>query len=408
MTEPLTHPAPQPTAPRQLAWLESELDQWGAAGVVDDIQAEAIRGRYVAARRFSLTSLLLFLGGAFLGVGVLWLVAANLDQLSPVLRFVVATTLWLAFVVTAEAVAVRRGRRSPPGAGHSDPSIGTLRLLAVLTFGAVVFQAAQSLQVPAYEPALLGVWGLGALLYAYAVAAVAPLLVGIAATTGWYVWAVLDGGGEGFVLPVLPVLLAGVVAAAIAVLHAGRWRPSFAASWRESSALLTLLGLFVAAFPYVDAQGFDWSAPVVLGIVGAGAAVAAAAAVSTGRARLEALAPVGATVAGVLLVLWAPAEFDPSSVGVEGYAHAFVGVAVYVVAAGWYAVLGVLRDSARLTVLATAALVLFTTVQSFAVFAPIVTGAWLFLMLGLTLLGTGYLFDRGRRRLVANLEGAQA
>jgi len=55
-----------------------------------------------------------------------------------------------------------------------------------------------------------------------------------------------------------------------------------------------------------------------------------------------------------------------------------------------------------------AALVLFTAVQSFAVFAPIVTGAALFLVLGVIFLGSGYLFDRGRRHLVANLEGASA
>ena len=42
--------------------------------------------------------------------------------------------------------------------------------------------------------------------------------------------------------------------------------------------------------------------------------------------------------------------------------------------------LGVLRDSTWLTALATAALVLFTTVQAFAVFAPIISGATLFLL----------------------------
>ena len=92
----------------------------------------------------------------------------------------------------------------------------------------------------------------------------------------------------------------------------------------------------------------------------------------------------------------------------EGYAHAFISVAVYVVAAGWYAVLGVLRNSTRLTFLGTAALVLFTTVQSFAVFAPIITGATLFLLLGVILLASGYLFNRGRRHLLANLEGGAA
>jgi uncharacterized membrane protein len=113
-------------------------------------------------------------------------------------------------------------------------------------------------------------------------------------------------------------------------------------------------------------------------------------------------------VAGVLLVLWEAPGPVAGVVPLESYMHAFISVAVYVIAAGWYAVLGVLRDSPRLTVLGTAALVLFTTVQSFAVFAPIITGASLFLILGVVLLVSGYLFDRGRRRLVANLEGAAA
>jgi hypothetical protein len=170
---------------------------------------------------------------------------------------------------------------------------------------------------------------------------------------------------------------------------------------------MVLLGLFVAAFPDVDAEGFGWSAPLSLGVLAALMAVAAAVVLAPG-ARAEALAPIGGVVAGVLLVLWEPPAPVMGAVSGEGYAHAFVSVAVYVVAAGWYAVLGVLRDSSRLTYLATAALVLFTTVQSFAVFAPIITGATLFLLLGVIFLGSGFLFDRGRRHLTANLGGAPA
>ena len=85
----------------RLAWLESELASWHDAGLVDDAQAQAIRGRYVAARRFSLARLLLLLGGGFVGVGLLWLVASNLDELSPLLRFLVVTALWLGIVATA-------------------------------------------------------------------------------------------------------------------------------------------------------------------------------------------------------------------------------------------------------------------------------------------------------------------
>ena len=61
---------------------------------------------------------------------------------------------------------------------------------------------------------------------------------------------------------------------------------------------------------------------------------------------------------------------------------------------------GALRESWRLTALATAALVVFTTVQSFAVFAQILEGAWLFVALGVVFLGTGFGFDRARRKLV--------
>lgn len=399
--------APRPVTPGQLAWLETEVAAWRDAGVVDDTQAHVIRGRYVAVRRFSLSKLLLFIGGAFVGVGLLWLVATNLDSVSPFLRFILVTALWLGFVATAEVVAGRRGHREPDGSEGASPVVGAFRLLAALAFGAVVFQAAQSMQVPAFEPSLVGVWGFGALLYAYAVGGLTPLIVGIATTTGWYVLEVFETAEDGIGF-VLPVLLTAVLTGAVAVVHASRWRPEFAASWRESSALLALLALFVAAFPYVGVDEFAWSIPVVLGVVAAVAAVAASIVLSTGSPRLEALAPLIALAAGVLLVLWEPPELVQGVITGEGYAHAFVSVAVYVVAAGWYATLGVLRDSTRLTFLATAALVLFTTVQSFAVFAPVITGATLFLVLGVILLGSGYLFDRGRRHLVANFEGASA
>jgi hypothetical protein len=107
----------------------------------------------------------------------------------------------------------------------------------------------------------------------------------------------------------------------------------------------------------------------------------------------------------VLLVLWeVGSDYDiDDQIGVAGWAHAALGVTAYVAAAAWFAVLGVLRDSRRLTFLATAALVVFTTFQAFAVFAAIVQGAWLFLLLGLVFVGTGWLADRARRKLARSL-----
>ena len=392
---------PVPVPPGHLAWLEGELRQWQSAGLVDDRAAEAIRRRYVAVRRFSLVRLLLGLGACFLGVGLIWLVAANLDRLSPLLRFVLVTLLWLGLTAGAEAIANRRAHRGGEG---SSAVLGAARALAALSFGAVVFQAAQSLQVPAYEPRLLGVWGLGALLYAYAVTGVSPLLVALVTSTAWYVWQVAEDSDSGLGF-VAALLVGGVVAAAVSALHAVRWLHPFAAPWREVSALLVLVGLFAAALPNVTGEDFSWPGLLVVGLVAAALAVTAAMLAVGGRERLELLAPVVALALGVLLVLWDPGVTDTADVTGAAYLHAFVSVAVYLAAAGWYAVLGVLRDSTRLTALATAALVLFTTVQAFAVFAPIISGATLFLLVGAVLVVTGFVVDRGRRHLVATLEG---
>lgn len=406
--DPSASRAPQPVSAAQFAWLEREVAAWRAAGVVDAGQAAAIRDRYVATRRFSLTRVLIVLGSLFLGVGVLWLVAANLDRIGPLTRFLLALVLWLAFVVAAEALHLRSRAARPAAdrAPQAGPWEAVAQLLAAVTFGAVVFQAAQSLQVPAYEPSLVGVWGAGGLLYAYATAGVAPLFVGVIATTVWFVWEVLASteDGMGFVVP---VLVAAIVAASAAALHQTLWRADFAALWREVAAVLVLLGLFVAALPVIELDGFTWTVTVVAGTVLALALAITAGLLATGRERLEPVVPALALLAGALLVLWEQPMPEDGVLSGEGYAHAIVSVVVYVAAAGWYTVEAALRDSTRLTVVATGALVVFTVVQSFAVFAPIISGATLFLVLGVVLLLTGFLVDRGRRRLTASVRGEQ-
>ena len=227
-----------------LTWLEGELEAWQAEGRLDAATAEGIRARYTARRQFSLARLGLGLGGAFLSVGVLWLVASNLDQLSPGVRFGGVVVLWLAAVVGAELLAPRR-----PG-----PAVTALRLLGAAAFGGVVFQAAQSLQVPAYAPHLVGTWAAGALLQAYAVRAVAPLLVGLATGAGWAAWEVGERSGTATAVA-LALLAVGLVAASVGVVHTRLGPPRFAPPWRTAGALLTLAGLFVAALPTGEPSG---------------------------------------------------------------------------------------------------------------------------------------------------------
>jgi uncharacterized membrane protein len=389
-------PAVHAATPAQLHWLEGELAHWQVEGLLAPEVAHAIRGRYVASRRFTLSRIVLTLGACFVGLGLIWLVAANLDAMSPLARFGLMVAIWLGFVVASEVLASRRTRVGDT----ASPVVGALRLLAAGAFGAVVFQAAQSLQVPAYEPLLVGIWGLGALLWAYAVRGVAPLVLAVALLALWFVWQVVEAGDGAFSVST------AIGAAALAAVSVGvghlvlGWR-DLADPWREIGAVLALLGLFIAALPY--AWG-DPEASVAL-LVGLGVAVVLAGAALVRGDHVDRLEVGLAALALALTVglsLWRFDEnlLDTADLPTGAWVRAVLSVVAYLVVASGYAVLGGMRDSSRLTWLATAALVVFVTVQAFAVFAPIVSGAALFLIVGVVLLGTGVLADRGRRRLV--------
>lgn len=390
-------PAPRPATPRQLDWLRGELAAWTREGLVEPGQADALLGRYHASRRLSVGRLLLLLGTGFVGVGAIWLVAANLDQLGPLTRFLLVAAAWLGLLAGGELLAARPTRRTT----GSRALVLALRTLASVVLGAVVFQAAQSLQVPAYEPVLLGWWSLGALVHAYGVRSSGPLLVGLATGVTWFLWTVLEASPDGLTA-VLGLLAAAAFAMGLAAVHT-RVVTEFADPWREAGALLALAGLFAAALPFVTTEEVTWDRWLVAGMTAAVLSVGAGVVVARGRDRLEPLAAVGVTALAVVLVVWDTGT-DAGDLTTADWLHAVVSVGVYVVVAVGLAVLGTLRDSWPLTATATAALVVFTTFQSFAVFARIIEGAWLFVVLGLVFLGTGVLVDRARRRLAAALE----
>ena len=417
-------PGPQrptrPVAPGHLEWLRHEVVDWQRDGLIEPHQAQALVGRYHATRTLSLARLLLALGAVFVGFGLIWLVAANLDRLTPLSRFGVVAAIWAAVTVGAELLAVRLAHGGPV----PSPVVHAGRLLAALLLGAAVFQAAQSLQVPAYEPRLVGVWALGALLHGYLVRAAAPVVLGVTAGFAWLVWsAALD---EPTVLGVLLVVCAaGVAAVAVATLHdrsgpPAPGAPDLATPWRVAGVVVLLGALFVAALPFVEGDAAVWTPRLVI-TVAVATLLAVAAVVVTWRSRgseaipgrrtplpwlaWEPLVAVGVTGLAVLLVLW-DAGADASDVGLVDWAHAAVAVLGYLAVSAGVAALGVLRDRTELTVIALVALVLFTTVQSFAVFAQIVDGAWLFLLMGLVLAGSGWLADRARRQLAKTLSDA--
>lgn len=384
-------PALRAVPPHQLSWLRAEVADWQRSGLIAPDQAAGILAHYREQERLgvrvSLGRVLLVLGGAFVGIGLIWLVAANLDQLSPAVRFGLVLALWLGFLAGGEALAVRRTSRAV---------VGAVRLMAALAFGALVFQAAQSLQVPAYEPRLVGLWSVGALLHGYAVRAMAPFVVGVATGVFWWIAQPmsLDASGFGLVL----LLGAGaVLCASLAVLHDDHL-PDQAWLWRFLSSALALVTLFAAAVPDVGSDGVAWNPWLVVELAVAGVTAVVALALGRGLARLEVLGSLAVVGVAAVLAAWSTGT-DTESVDVADWAHAVVSVGAYVLLAVALVALGTVRDRPPLAWLAMAGLVVFTTFQSFAVFAPIVTGAWLFVVLGTVFLGTGFLFDRARRQL---------
>jgi hypothetical protein len=193
-----------------------------------------------------------------------------------------------------------------------------------------------------------------------------------------------------------------VLAASLAVLH-DRRIDSFAWAWRTVGGGMALLALFAAAIPDIGSEGIEWTTWLVVALVVAGVAALAAALTRPGVRVLEPAGAVVVLVVAGLIGLWTTGS-DTSSVDAADWGHAAVAVIAYVALAVGLVALGTVRDQPHLAWMAMVGLVVFTTFQSFAVFAPIVTGAWLFVVLGTVFLGTGFLFDRARRQLAHALD----
>lgn len=406
----------------RLRWLESELAAWENDGLITRSEARAIRRRYSNDSRAKLLAIITGLGVTFVAIGLIWLVAANLDTLHPLVRLGAVAAVWLGLAIAGEAF-------------RSDRLAEVCRTLSAAGFGAVIFQAAQSLQVPAYEPHLVGLWGLGALAYAYATGGRGAFGIGLIASTAWFAWQTgqhIASGPEASLI----AMAGAIVTTSVALAHRGRpdvVRPGFSTGWRAISAAMALVGLFIAAIPMGPAFESPWTTTLAWtgGIAAVAAVIGVVLATRAGRKAREAAArgaigdasssepvrsggPLRASLEIVVLLVltalaaglafWQPETnagfgYDPTSMTPEVWARTGASIVVYLLAVAWFAVLGSRREEPGLTTIALAALVLFTTFQSFAVFAPIISGATLFLTVGAVMLVTGLAADRIRRLL---------
>lgn len=395
-------PTAHPISPTRLAWLEAQTVQWRDAGLIDGDTATAIRSRYVADRRVSIVSVVLTLGACFLGAGFIWLVASNLDQLSPLVRFALAAALWVALTILAEWLAGRAERIDP---GDRHPVVGAVRLLATAGFVGTLFQTAQSLQVPIDTPWLFGCAALGCLVYAYAVRAVGPLIAGIAFIPIWWTsW--VAPGQVGPRTALLGFAAVGVAAAALAAVHARRNWAEAAIAWRDASVGFALVALAGSALP-IFGEYDVLVVPTVLAIVVAALAVALGLGVGARDCRAE-IATAAVAFAGVGVLGLLPGRPYVDATPPPDYLRASVAIPLFLLVAGGYVVLGTTRRDWRISAMAVLGIVVFVTMQAFAVFSEILHGASLFLLVGAVLLVTGLVVERSRRRLVAHRQADEA
>jgi uncharacterized membrane protein len=311
--------------------LATKLDEWQAAGLIDGAVAAAIRSHEDRSHRPVALFAVAGLGLLALALGVLSLVAANWDELSPWLKLLAH----IALTATAAVAAVVLARRDRVWAGE-----GALFLLAALTLAGIALQsqiyqlAGELWQALAWwavllSPAILLLGRTRLTAYGYGL-----MLIALAVAY-WSDEASKLGEALATALPVALVL------AGLALSFEERNAP-FRAGLLEFGLTATLLAGTAAHIAWSStvsgAEAWTMLArlPIAAAMV-AGASILAFRGRSASDAIVIAAALVGSLLAG-LLALGIPHDAGPASrfAGVLSYLTLWGGLAVLATRAGWH------------------------------------------------------------------------
>ena len=359
---------------------ESSLDRWSKAGLLDDETAARIRiwesGRGGAGGARWPARLALALGGILLAAGVLLFVAAHWDALSPGQRFTLVL-LTVAALHIGGALADR-----VPGLALTLHACGTVAL------GGGIFLAGQIFHLEEHWPAGVMLWALGAwigwwLRRDWAQGALAALL-----TPAWLgsEWAARTTDREG--APILGMFLVG-----LAVAYLGAEREGHRSTLRRALVWIGAIAIIPAvAYLMFSADHWRvWQRPFATGLI-PGWIVAVAVPLAAGwllrgreawpvaaGAAWAALAIVAASIEGAVPYIW---------LGLLA-----VGMIVW----------GVRERRPVRVNLGTAGFALTVTLFYFSSVMDKLGRSASLIGLGLLFLGGGYLLERARRRLLAEI-----
>jgi uncharacterized membrane protein len=159
---------------KHINWLLKELDLWVQEGLIDDVQAGAIRGRYPTEEQAGTWGRVAFAvsGALLIGLGVILLFAYNWEKMHKFAKLGVV----FAALISVHGAGLFVKRRATQE---------TLHVLGTMFFGSGIWLVAQIYHINEHYPTAFLVWGLGALSLAWVLPSLAQALLATALLVLW-------------------------------------------------------------------------------------------------------------------------------------------------------------------------------------------------------------------------------
>ena len=165
-------------------WLHGEIVTWIKDGLITPDQAQQLQQRYPLIKGVSWGRIVLSSIGAILfGLGVILLFAYNWEVMPKVAKLAV---VFGALAAAHIAGALVNNKQQNPIAGEGLHALGTM------LFGAGIWLVAQIYHIDEHYPNAFILWGLGALLLAWALPSLTQALMAVALVIVWQLTEVFD------------------------------------------------------------------------------------------------------------------------------------------------------------------------------------------------------------------------
>jgi uncharacterized membrane protein len=188
---------------KHIKWLLGEIDLWVNEGVIEPVQAAALRDRYPAPAESVAWGRVIFfsIGAVLFGLGVVLLFGYNWQRMHKFVKLGVV----LAALIGAHGAGYWLRR---PASRYQTAGEG-LHLLGTMLFGAGIWLVAQIYHIEEHYPNAFLIWGLGALALALALPSTTQGIIATILLVLWNGFEVFDFKSPQLLSPVL--ILGGIM-----------------------------------------------------------------------------------------------------------------------------------------------------------------------------------------------------